>query len=56
MTFIINWCSFSVCYILNNSSKIFVLLAAAGEFIDMVEAGIVDPLKVIRIALVDAAR
>ncbi|XP_074567701.1 chaperonin CPN60-like 2, mitochondrial [Curcuma longa] len=29
--------------------------AATGEYIDMVEAGIVDPLKVIRTALVDAA-
>ncbi|WOK91343.1 chaperonin CPN60-like 2, mitochondrial [Canna indica] len=29
--------------------------AAKGEYVDMVEAGIVDPLKVIRTALVDAA-
>ncbi|XP_042446794.1 chaperonin CPN60-like 2, mitochondrial [Zingiber officinale] len=29
--------------------------AATGEYVDMVEAGIVDPLKVIRTALVDAA-
>ncbi|XP_072986220.1 chaperonin CPN60-1, mitochondrial-like isoform X1 [Typha latifolia] len=29
--------------------------AAKGEFVDMVKAGIIDPLKVIRTALVDAA-
>ncbi|XP_073006803.1 chaperonin CPN60-like 2, mitochondrial [Typha latifolia] len=29
--------------------------AARGEYVDMVKAGIVDPLKVIRIALLDAA-
>jgi len=29
--------------------------AAKGEYIDMVKAGIIDPLKVIRTALVDAA-
>ncbi|KAI3979441.1 hypothetical protein MKX01_001633 [Papaver californicum] len=29
--------------------------AAKGEYVDMVEAGIIDPLKVIRTALVDAA-
>ena len=29
--------------------------AATGEFVDMVKAGIVDPLKVVRTALVDAA-
>lgn len=28
----------------------------AGEYVDMVKAGIIDPLKVIRTALVDAAR
>lgn len=27
-----------------------------GEYVDMVKAGIIDPLKVIRTALVDAAR
>lgn len=31
-------------------------LSAAGEYVDMVKAGIIDPLKVIRTALVDAAR
>ncbi|KAK9099319.1 hypothetical protein Syun_026364 [Stephania yunnanensis] len=30
--------------------------AAKGEYVDMVKAGIIDPLKVIRTALVDAAR
>ncbi|CAL9197952.1 unnamed protein product [Musa hybrid cultivar] len=29
--------------------------AAKGEYVDMVEAGIIDPLKVVRTALVDAA-
>ena len=29
--------------------------AAKGEYVDMVKAGIIDPLKVIRTALVDAA-
>ncbi|KAF9610972.1 hypothetical protein IFM89_026252 [Coptis chinensis] len=29
--------------------------AAKGEYVDMIKAGIVDPLKVIRTALVDAA-
>lgn len=28
----------------------------AGEYVDMVKSGIIDPLKVIRTALVDAAR
>jgi len=27
-----------------------------GEYVDMVKAGIIDPLKVIRTALMDAAR
>jgi chaperonin GroEL len=27
-----------------------------GEYLDMVKAGIIDPVKVIRTALVDAAR
>lgn len=30
--------------------------ASIGEYVDMVKAGIIDPLKVIRTALVDAAR
>ncbi len=29
--------------------------AAAGEYVDMIEAGIIDPLKVVRTALVDAS-
>ena len=29
--------------------------AQKGEFVDMIESGIVDPLKVVRTALVDAA-
>lgn len=28
----------------------------SGEYVDMIKAGIIDPLKVIRTALVDAAR
>lgn len=28
----------------------------AGSYVDMVKAGIIDPLKVVRTALVDAAR
>ena len=31
-------------------------LLVSGEYVNMIEAGIVDPLKVIRTALVDAAR
>lgn len=30
--------------------------AAKGEYVDMIKAGIIDPVKVIRTALVDAAR
>ena len=38
-------------------SKWFCLsIAHLGEYVDMVKAGIIDPLKVIRTALVDAAR
>lgn len=33
-----------------------LLLADTGEYVDMVKSGIIDPLKVIRTALVDAAR
>lgn len=31
-------------------------LLLSGEYVDMIKAGIIDPLKVIRTALVDAAR
>jgi hypothetical protein len=31
-------------------------LFVIGEYVDMVKSGIIDPLKVIRTALVDAAR
>lgn len=31
-------------------------LVHTGEYVDMVKAGIIDPLKVIRTALTDAAR
>lgn len=34
----------------------FILNNQPGEYVDMVKAGIIDPLKVIRTALVDAAR
>lgn len=33
-----------------------MFLLYAGEYVDLVKAGIIDPLKVIRTALVDAAR
>jgi len=32
------------------------LFCKAGVYVDMVKAGIIDPLKVVRTALVDAAR
>ena len=32
------------------------MIRRTGEYVDMVKAGIIDPLKVIRTALVDAAR
>jgi len=31
-------------------------LPTAGEYVDMIKAGIIDPVKVIRTALQDAAR
>lgn len=31
-------------------------MLSEGEYVDMVKAGIIDPVKVIRTALVDAAR
>lgn len=34
----------------------FFFFSKTGEYVDMVKAGIVDPVKVIRTALVDAAR
>ena len=41
------------------AKMLFLLLLAftssAGAFVDMVKAGIIDPLKVVRTALVDAA-
>lgn len=36
--------------------QLFKFLCKTGEYVDMVKAGIVDPLKVVRTALVDAAR
>lgn len=33
-----------------------VCFGKSGEYVDMVQAGIIDPLKVVRTALVDAAR
>lgn len=32
------------------------IVTQSGEYVDMVKAGVIDPLKVIRTALVDAAR
>lgn len=36
--------------------RVYPLCVVIGEYVDMVKAGIIDPLKVIRTALVDAAR
>lgn len=36
--------------------RVYPLRVVIGEYVDMVKAGIIDPLKVIRTALVDAAR
>lgn len=36
--------------------NLLLFVALPGEYVDMVKAGIIDPLKVIRTALVDAAR
>lgn len=38
-----------------NSLSTFGLNAATGEYVDMIEHGIIDPTKVVRTALVDAA-
>jgi len=35
---------------------VLAYFAKAGVYADMVKAGIIDPLKVVRTALVDAAR
>lgn len=32
------------------------MFVETGQYVDMVKAGIIDPLKVVRTALVDAAR
>lgn len=37
-------------------SLFYIVFNCEGEYVDMVKAGIIDPLKVIRTALVDAAR
>lgn len=39
-----------------NNIHTYIELLCTGEYVDMVKAGIIDPLKVIRTALVDAAR
>lgn len=41
--------------ILENSSESYGMNAATGEYVDMIEAGIIDPTKVVRSALTDAA-
>ncbi|XP_024528051.1 chaperonin CPN60-2, mitochondrial isoform X2 [Selaginella moellendorffii] len=41
--------------LLEQSSPNFGYDAATGEYVDMIKAGIIDPVKVIRIALMDAA-
>ncbi len=40
--------------IANNKDENIGFNAATGEFVDMIEAGIIDPLKVTRIALLNA--
>lgn len=50
-------CGFqSSCAIFCVDTKMYVSFVRTGEYVDMVKAGIIDPLKVIRTALVDAAR
>ena len=41
--------------ILENKSQILGYDARTGRFVDMVSAGVVDPAKVVRVALQDAA-
>lgn len=41
--------------ILENTSDTYGMNAATGEFVDMIQAGIIDPTKVVRTALSDAA-
>ena len=41
--------------VLSNSSKTFGYNAATGQYVDMLEAGIIDPAKVARVALQNAA-
>lgn len=53
---LVKWC---LLYLLKYMIlKLICLVHASftGEYVDMVKAGIIDPLKVIRTALVDAAR
>lgn len=40
----------------HRSLILIIYFAFAAEYVDMIKAGIVDPVKVIRTALVDAAR
>ena len=42
-----------MCYVSNNYANWY---SNSGEYVDMVKAGIIDPLKVIRTTLLDAAR
>lgn len=44
------------CLFILKLKVLFFFFAQPGEYVDMVKAGIIDPLKVIRTALVDAAR
>lgn len=41
--------------VLNSSSPSFGFNAQTGEYVDMIEAGIIDPTKVVRTSLADAA-
>lgn len=46
-------CTSSFVYLL---IELYAFSSDSGQFVNMVNAGIIDPLKVIRTALVDAAR
>ena len=41
---------------INKPKTVLYFYVFTGEYVDMVKAGIIDPVKVIRTALVDAAR
>lgn len=51
-------CLFCLFLLMNFSSHLIynLKLSQTGAYVDMIKAGIIDPVKVIRTALVDAAR